>query len=126
MRKNITLPDHPAGLPFSDAVLIDNTLYISGRIGIDPQTGYAPAELDQEIANLFDGFERVLAAASMTMNDLVNVTVFCPDLSLFGRFNAAYAARFHGEFPARAFIGSGPLLRNGHFEMLGIAVKLLD
>lgn len=123
MRQNITLPDHPAGLPFSDAVLAGDTLYISGRIGIDPKTGLVPDDLDHELAILFDGFERVLAAASMSMSDLVSVTVFCPDLSLFDKFNAAYRAHFHGDFPARAFIGSGPLLRNGRFEMLGIAVK---
>jgi 2-iminobutanoate/2-iminopropanoate deaminase len=123
MRKNIMLPDHPAGLPFSDAVLIDNTLYISGRIGIDPQTGRAHEDIDRELAILFDGFERVLAAASMTMSDVVSVTVFCPDLSLFARFNAAYRGRFQSEFPARAFIGSGPLLLGGRFEIVGVAVK---
>jgi reactive intermediate/imine deaminase len=123
MRQNITLPDHPAGLPFSDAVLAGDTLYISGRIGIDPKTGLVPDDVDGELVILFDGFERVLAAASMSMSDLVSVTVFCPDLSLFDKFNAAYRAYFQGDFPARAFIGSGPLLRNGRFEMLGIAVK---
>lgn len=122
-RKAIVLQDHPAGLPFSDAVLAGDTLYVSGRIGIDPKTGFAPADLDEEIAYLFDGFERVLKAAEMNFADLVSVTVFCPDLSLFERFNARYRERFRGEFPARAFIGSGPLLRNGRFEMLGVAVR---
>lgn len=122
-RKAIVLEDHPAGLPFSDAVLSGNTLYISGRIGIDPKTGQASADVDQELKLLFDGFERVLQAAGMEFADLVNVTVFCPDLSLFEKFNSAYRARFQSEFPARAFIGSGPLLLNGRFEMLGIAVR---
>jgi 2-iminobutanoate/2-iminopropanoate deaminase len=121
-RRYIVLPDNPK-LPFSDAVLVGNTLYISGRIGIDPVTGYAPADLDEELRLLLDGFGRVLVAADMKWADLVSVTIFCPDLSLFDRFNAAYRARFGSELPARAFIGSGPLLRGGHFEMLGVAIR---
>jgi 2-iminobutanoate/2-iminopropanoate deaminase len=121
-RRYIVLPDNPK-LPFSDAVLVGDTLYISGRIGIDPATGQAPGDLDEELRFLLDGFERVLAAAEMTWNDLVSVTVFCPDLSLFDRFNAAYRARFARDLPARAFIGSGPLLLGGHFEMLGVGVR---
>ena len=122
-RKYINLPNRRGNLPFSDAVFVGDTLYLSGRIGIDPQTGYAPADIDQEIRLLLDGLKEVLAAASMTMGDLVSVQIFCPDLSLFERFNAAYRTYFSGDLPARAFIGSGPLLRNGHFEVMGIAVK---
>ena len=122
-RKYINLPNRRHNLPFTDAVLVGETLYISGRIGIDPQTGYAPPDVDQEIRFLLDGVRDVLAAAGMTMDDLVSVQIFCPDLSLFDRFNAAYRSYFSGELPARAFIGSGPLLRNGHFELMGIAQK---
>ena len=57
------------------------------------------------------------------MDDLVQVQVFCSDVGLYDTFNAAYRARFSGEFPARAFIGSGTLLRGCRFEMLGIAVR---
>lgn len=123
-RKYVKLP-HAAmkNPPFSDAVLAGNTLYIAGSIGVDPKTDNVPADIDQEIRNLLDHFNAVLAASDMTMDDLVMVQVFCPDLSLYDRFNAAYRTRFSREYPARAFIGSGPLLRNGHFEMLGIAVK---
>ena len=60
--------------------------------------------------------------ADMTIDDLVMVQVFSPDITLWDQFNAAYRKRFMRDFPARAFIGSGPLLRGGHFEMLGIAV----
>ena len=65
----------------------------------------------------------VLAEAGLTMDDLVSVQVFCPDLSLYDRFNAAYRGYFGKDLPARAFIGSGPLLRGGRFEMQGIAVR---
>jgi 2-iminobutanoate/2-iminopropanoate deaminase len=122
-RRYINLPDRPASLPFSDAVLVNDTLYLSGRIGIDPATGLAAADVDRELRLLFDGFEAVLAAAGMTMDDLVSVQIYCPDVSLWEPFNAAYVKRFSKEFPARAFLGSGPLLLNARFEMLGVAVK---
>jgi 2-iminobutanoate/2-iminopropanoate deaminase len=122
-RQYINLPGRRAGLPFSDAVLAGNTLYLSGRIGIDPATGRAPAEVGDELKLLFDGFEAVLHQAGMSMDDLVWVQVYSPDLSLWEPFNAEYMKRFSREFPARAFLGSGPLLLGGRFEMLGVAVR---
>lgn len=122
-RRHINLPNRPAGLPFSDAVLVDNTLYISGRIGLDPATGLAPESVDAELELLFDGFQSVLREAGMTMDDLVWVQIYSPDVSLWQKFNTAYVKFFSQELPARAFLGSGKLLLNGRFEMLGVAVK---
>ena len=122
-RRFINLPGRKAPLPFSDAVLVGDTLYISGRIGIDPATGLAPADVDEEIRLLFDGFSAVLARAGMTMDDLVWVQIFSPNVSLWEQFNEAYVQRFSRGLPARAFVGSGPLLKRGRFEMMGIAVK---
>jgi enamine deaminase RidA (YjgF/YER057c/UK114 family) len=86
-------------------------------------TGQAPTDVDAEIKLLFDGFEAVLQEAGMTMDDLVQVQIFSPALDLWAHFNAAYVQRFSQELPARAYIGSGPLLLNGRFEMMGVAVK---
>ena len=57
------------------------------------------------------------------MDDLVSIQIFCPDLSLYERFNAVYRTYFDDHFPARAFIGSGPLLRGARFEINGIAAR---
>jgi 2-iminobutanoate/2-iminopropanoate deaminase len=122
-RRYINVPNRRHNLPFSDAVLVGDTLYLSGRIGIDPATGLAPADLDQEITFLFDALRDVLAASGMTMDDLVYIQIFCPDLSLFEHFNGRYRSYFKGDLPARAFLGSGPLLLNGRFEVQGIGVK---
>jgi 2-iminobutanoate/2-iminopropanoate deaminase len=123
IRRHINLPNRKTPLPFSDAVLVGDTLYLSGRIGLDPLTGVAPNDIDQELRLLFDGFEAVLSQAEMTMDDLVWVQVYSPDISLWERFNTGYLKRFSKELPARAFIGSGPLLMGGRFEMLGVAVR---
>ena len=69
------------------------------------------------------GLRATLARADMTMEDLVYVQVFCPDVSLWETFNKAYRAHFGKDFPARAFVGSGPLLLGGRFEVQGIAVR---
>ena len=116
-------PEGNTPRPFSEAVLAGNTLYIAGHIGIDPKTGKPPADVDQEIKLLLDQFKATVEKGGMTMDDLVMVTVHCPDVSLYDKFNAAYKTYFKAELPARAFLGSGPLLFGAHFEMLGTAVK---
>lgn len=122
-RRYIVLPKPLQAPAFSDGVLVDDTLYLSGRIGLDPKTGNPPADVQEEIRILLDGFKATLATAGMTMNDLVWVQVFCPDLSLYETFNEVYKTYFSREYPARAFLGSGPLLRGGRFEMNGIASR---
>lgn len=122
-RRYINLPNRPVQAPFSDGVLVGNTLYLAGRIGVDPKTGKPPEAIEDEVKLLLDGYKAVLAEAGMTMDDLVSVQVFCPDLSLYDKFNGIYRSYFGKEVPARAFVGSGPLLRGGHFEMVGMAVK---
>jgi enamine deaminase RidA (YjgF/YER057c/UK114 family) len=123
VRKHINLPGKPATLPFSDAVLVGDTLYLAGRLGLDPATRRPPADPDQEARILLDGFKPVLAAAGMTMDDLVSVQVFCSDVSLFDTWNKIYPTYFTKELPARAFLGSGPLLFGARFEMQAIAVR---
>lgn len=122
-RRAINLPGRADNLPFSNAVLAGNTLYLAGTVGIDAATGRPPANIEDEARRVMDNIKNVLVEAGMTMEDLVSVTVYCPDLSLYDRFNAVYRTYFTKEPPARAFIGSGPLLRGGHFEVQGIAVK---
>lgn len=112
-----------AGLPFSDAVLVGNTLYVAGHIGVDNVSGQAPADVNQEVQLLLEQFRATLAQAGMTMDNLVSVNVYCTDLSLYDKFNTSYRKQFSKDFPARAFVGVASLLRGAHFEMEGVAVK---
>ena len=123
MDRYINLPGKNPELPFSDGVLAGNTLYLAGRLGLDAKTGKVPEDVDAEIRIILDGMKSTLQAAGMSMDDLVSVQVFSPRLDLYDQFNAVYRTYFSKNFPARAFIGSGPLLRNARFEVLGIAVK---
>ncbi len=123
---SISRPANAATLPFSDAVLVGRTLYLSGRIGLDPKTGQAPADVDTEIKLLLDGIGDILQKAGMSWDDLVSVTVYSTDLNLYGKFNDAYKSKFSGQFPARAFLGVASILRGGHFEITGVAVKAVS
>jgi reactive intermediate/imine deaminase len=122
-RRVINLPNRNVNAPFSDGVMVGNTLYLAGRLGIDPKTNQIPSDPEQEARIMIDGIKAVLAEAGMTMDDLVTVQVFCSDVSLFDKFNGVYRSYFKKDFPARAFLGSGPLLRGARFEMQAIAVK---
>jgi 2-iminobutanoate/2-iminopropanoate deaminase len=122
-RRYVNIGGRPADLPFSDAVLVGDTLFLSGRIGIDPGTMQAAADVDEEVRLMLDGVRATLEAAGMTMDDLVFVQVYCTDLSLYARFNAAYRKYFKKDLPARAFLGAGSLLLGARFEIQAIAMR---
>lgn len=122
-KRFINLNEKRDGMPFSDAVLVDGTLYISGRIGFIPGTLTVPEDVLDEVKYLLEGCAQVLAASGMSMDDLVNVQIFTPDVSLFNTFNSVYKTHFRGDLPARSFIGSGPLLMGARFEMVAVARK---
>jgi 2-iminobutanoate/2-iminopropanoate deaminase len=123
VRRHINLPGRAVAAPFSDAVLVGDTLYLAGRIGLDPATRKPSATAEQEARLVLDQFKTVLAQADMTMDDLVSVQVFCSDVSLFDTWNKIYPTYFSQDLPARAFIGAGPLLFGARFEIQGVAVR---
>ena len=123
-RKVFNAPNKTVEAPFSDGILAGNTLYLAGRIGLDPKTGKPPAEIDDEIKLMLDSLKGTLTQAGMTMDDLVYVQIACTDLSLFDKFNPIYKTYFTTkDYPAREFIGAASLLRGGHFELQAIAVR---
>lgn len=124
-RKFVVKP-RPAGfasVPFSDAVLVGNTLYMAGTIGLDLKTGQPPESAEEEAKLVMNATKETVEAAGLTMDDVVEIQVFCTDLKLYETFNNVYKTYFHGDYPARAFIGVDKLVRNGRFEVMGIAVK---
>lgn len=113
-----------ANLPFSDAVWGGNTLYISGQIGLDPQTNRPPESAKDEARLVLQDFKEAVEAAGLTLKDVVQVQIFCSDVSLFSQFNEVYRTFFQEEhYPARAFLGSGRLLFDARFEVMGIAAR---
>jgi len=122
-RRVINLPDRSPQAPFSNAILVGDTLYMSGNIGLDPKTGKAPDKIEDEIKLLLDSYKTLLTQAGFTMDDLVYVQIACTDLAYYDKFNTLYKAYFTKDFPAREFIGVAAILRGGHFEMQAIAAR---
>jgi 2-iminobutanoate/2-iminopropanoate deaminase len=108
--------------PFSNGVMVGETFYVAGHVGIDPATGQAATNADTEAHLVMDAVAHTLQQAGLKPDDLVSVTVYCTDLDLYDKFNAVYRTYFHGHFPSRAFVGVNKLVRGAHFEVAGIAV----
>ena len=119
--KSYINPSHASGdgLPFSGAVMAGDTLYLSGMLGLD--NGQVPDTPEEEARLIMEQFKATLEEAGMTMDDLVSITIYCSDVSYYDAFNSVYRTYFTGNYPARAFIGSGNLLFDARFEMQGIA-----
>jgi len=115
-------PGDPAVTPFSGAVLANGTLYISGTLGLGTNRALPPTA-DAEATNVLTNVKTALEAAGMTMDDLVSVQVFSSNVADYDAFNKVYRTFFKKEFPARAYLGAGPLLFGARFEVMGVAVK---
>lgn len=107
--------------PFSGAVMVGGTLYVSGSLGL--VDGKVPENPADEARAVMDAIKTSVESAGMTMDDIVVVQIFCSDVSNYGAFNDVYRTYFTKEYPARAFIGSGPLLFGARFEVMVTAVK---
>jgi 2-iminobutanoate/2-iminopropanoate deaminase len=108
--------------PYSEAVAVGNTLYLSGTIGLLPGNK-VPSSAAEEARLVMDNVKDILTDAGMTMDDLVFVQVFCSDLSAYTEFNRVYRTYFTKEYPARAFLGVANVLYGARFEVQSIAVK---
>jgi reactive intermediate/imine deaminase len=109
------------GPPFSDAVLVGNTLYLSGFLGVT--AGQAPVSADEEARAVLTNMRTRLEEAGMTMDDLVSVQVYALGTGDYAVFNEVYRTFFTREFPARAFVGVAALVNGARFEVGGIAVR---
>ena len=109
-------------LPFSSGVIVGNTLYIAGTTGVDPTTKGSPSP-EEEARLVMNQVKQVVEQAGMTMDDIVSMQVFCTDLSNYDAFNSVYATYFHGDYPARAFVGVPKLLFGARYELTGIAIR---
>lgn len=116
-----TAADTAAG-PFSAGVLVGNTFYLAGKIGLTADRK-VPATAAEEAALVLNDVKATLEKVGMSMDDLVSVQIFCSDVAHYDAFNRVYRTYFKKEFPARAFLGSGTLLFGARFEVQAIAVR---
>ena len=110
--------------PYSQALLVGNTLYISGQLGIDPATGKlvdgdTAAQAEQALKNIM----AILMEENMSMHNVAQVQVFLADIADFAAVNEVYKSFFSEPYPARAAIQAGALPAGGNVEILVTAIK---
>lgn len=110
--------------PYSQAVLAGNTLYVSGQIPLDPDTGELINEnITEETHAVMKNLEAILRAGGCTFSDVVKCTIFIKDMGEFGTINEAYAQYFKENPPARETVEVSKLPKNVNVEISCIAVK---
>jgi 2-iminobutanoate/2-iminopropanoate deaminase len=110
--------------PYSQAVLVDNVLYCSGQIAIDPAEGHLiEGGLDDEADQVLRNLGAVLAAAGMDYDDVVKCSVFVVDMRDYALVNEVYARYFSEEPPARETVEVAALPGGARVEISCIAVR---
>jgi 2-iminobutanoate/2-iminopropanoate deaminase len=104
-KKIIQPKEFAPGAPFSPAVLVDGTLYVSGQIGRDLKTRKVPENFQAEVRQVLDNIGILLREAKMSYPDVVSVQVYLTDMELFPRMNAIYTTYFKDERPSRTTVG---------------------
>jgi 2-iminobutanoate/2-iminopropanoate deaminase len=104
-KKIIQPKEFAAGGPFSPAVLVDGTLYVSGQIGRDLKTQKVPENFEAEVRQVLDNTGIILREAKMNYEDVVSVQIYLTDMELFSRMNAIYTTYFKADRPARTTVG---------------------
>ena len=111
--------------PYNQAVLVNNTLYTSGQIALDPNTmELVLDDIETETKQVMENMKAVLAAADMTFADVVKTTIFIMNMGDFARINAVYGSYFdEATAPARETVQVACLPKNVNVEISMIAVK---
>jgi 2-iminobutanoate/2-iminopropanoate deaminase len=125
MKKIINTPDAPAPIgPYSQAILINNTLYISGQIAIEPSTGeLITINVIKETNQVMHNLLNILKAAGMDFTHVVKTTIFLKEMNDFAAVNDVYGQFLTGDYPARETVAVAGLPKNVNVEISMIAVK---
>jgi reactive intermediate/imine deaminase len=123
MKSIISTANAPAAIgPYSQAVRVGNTVYLSGQIPLDPNTMQIVEGMDAQIKRVFDNLDAVCVAAGGSLHDIVKLTIYMIDLGHFAKVNEIMATYFVEPYPARAAIGVAALPRGSQIEMDGVMV----
>lgn len=115
----------PSPAPLVPAILVGDTLYMSGSTAGDPATGQlVPGGVEAETKQIMSNLATVLAAADMSMSDVVSVTAYLADMNDYARFNDLYRTYFpNGAYPTRSTVAVKDLARGARIELTMTAVR---
>lgn len=126
MKKVIFTDKAPSPIgPYSQGILTGNTLYVSGQVALNPQTGELEmGSIEDQTNRVMKNLDAVLTEAGMSFTDVVKATIFITDMDNFSRINAVYGSYFPQDYaPARETVQVSRLPRNVDVEISVIAVK---
>lgn len=110
--------------PYSQAILANNVLYVSGQIALEPASGnLVSGEIEAETHQVMQNLQAILLEAGLNFKDVVKCTIFVKDLNNFTRINEVYGSYFTQMFPARETVEVSRLPKDVNVEISCIAVK---
>lgn len=125
MKKVIYTPKAPEPIgPYSQAILSNDTLYVSGQIAIDPISGNIIDEsVEKETHQVMKNIQAVLEAAEMDFSHIVKSSIFLSNMDFFPEVNKIYGQYFSSDYPARETVAVKTLPKNVNVEISVIAIK---
>ncbi len=121
MKTIISTPNAPAAIgTYSQAVKVDDTVYLSGQIGLDPASMQLADGIEAQIHQVFKNLSAVCEAAGGSLSDVVKLNVFLTDLAHFAKVNEIMGQYFQQPYPARAAVGVSQLPRAALVEADGV------
>ncbi len=125
MKKKISTPKAPQAVgPYSQAIMVNNTLYTSGQIAIDPATGQmVENSIELQTRQVMINLQNLLSESGFSFSDVVKTTVFLKNMDDFATVNAIYAEYFTEDAPARSCVAVSSLPKNALIEVELIASK---
>ena len=124
MKKVIATENAPKAVgPYSQAIEVNGTLYISGQIPVNPADGQVQTEITAAAHQSLKNIGAILAEAGLTMDNVVKTTVFLADMADFAEMNEVYASFFEGVCPARSAVAVKTLPKEARVEIECIAAR---
>jgi len=127
MKKPVSTDKAPAAIgPYSQAIVCDSTVYVSGQLGLDPATGLLPETTLEQARQSLANLRNVLEAAGSSLGQVLRVGIFMADLADFKAVNEIYATFFTGVCPARSTVQVAALPLGAKIEIEAIATVSAD
>jgi 2-iminobutanoate/2-iminopropanoate deaminase len=125
MRETFSIPGAPKPIgPYSQAVRVGNTLYVSGQIPLNPQTGALVVDtIENATHRVMQNIKALVEVAGLTLSDVAKVSIFIKDMQDFAKINEVYATYFTGDFPARETVQVSELPMGVPIEISCIAIS---
>ena len=125
MREIFSIPGAPKPIgPYSQAVKVNGTLYVSGQIPLNPQTGDLVLDsIENATHRVMQNIQALVEEAGMQMKDVVKMSIFIKDMGQFSQINSVYAQYFTGDFPARETVQVADLPMGVPIEISCLAIE---